>query len=214
MSDSIDMNETIIAKSDQLNADDLIGRPLTIQITDVKLKKGSDQPITINYVGDNGKPYKPSKGMRRVLVLVWGDEGRDYIGRSMTLYRDETVKWAGAPVGGIQISHMSNLTEPFNLSLTVSRGVKKPYTVHPLKVQKPAPPAAEQQAADPNDPRTIATKIGVMIQKAADAGTLSAGWQEYVFDGDLEKVKQASQIAYDDLLKRYNDKMKTFDATA
>lgn len=64
--------------------------------------------------------------------------------------------------------------------------------------------------ADPNDPRTIATNIGLMIQRATDAGTLALGWQEFVNDGDIEKVKQASQKAYDDLIKRRDDKLRTF----
>ena len=59
----LDMTTTIEAKSDQLNADDLIGSPKTIKITTVKACAG-DQPIAVNYEGDNGKPYKPNKAMR------------------------------------------------------------------------------------------------------------------------------------------------------
>lgn len=69
---------------------------------------------------------------------------------------------------------------------------------------------ANKPPADPNDPRTIATNIGLMIKKAQDAGTLALGWQEFEDDGDIEKVKQASTIAYDDLIKRRDEKLKTF----
>jgi len=128
----VDLKPTIIAKSDQLNADDLIGGSITVTVTNVA-SGGADQPILINYEGDNQKPYKPCKSMRRVLVGAWGSDGKAYIGRAMTLYRDDTVKWAGAPVGGIRISHLSHITEPLTLSLGLTRGKKTPVVIQPLK---------------------------------------------------------------------------------
>ena len=85
------MLSTIVPKSDQLNADDLIGEQRkTIKITQITVKeKGEDQPCSIDYEGDNGKPWKPCKGMRRVLIEVWKSaDANTYIGRSLTLYRD------------------------------------------------------------------------------------------------------------------------------
>lgn len=127
------MLATITPKSDQLNADDLIGgQAKTIKITKVSILSG-DQPVSLNYEGDNGKPFKPCKSMRRVLVTVWGSDGNAYIGRSMTLYRDDKVKFGGAEVGGIRISHMSDITEPMTMALTATRAQRKPYTVKPLE---------------------------------------------------------------------------------
>ena len=63
----MDLSQTIIPKSDQLNADDLIAGPRTIRITAVSTGN-AEQPVVINYEGDNGRPYKPSKSMRRILV--------------------------------------------------------------------------------------------------------------------------------------------------
>lgn len=124
------MTEITLAKSDQLNADDLIGRSLTIKITDRKLVKTADQPLTLSFEGDNGKPYKPGKSMRRVMKIVWGPDSKAYIGKSMTLIRDQSVKWAGMEVGGIRISHMSDMAkEKIVISLTMSKANKKPYTV-------------------------------------------------------------------------------------
>lgn len=133
-----DLTQTIIAKSDQMNADDLIGRSITVKITKVSLLAG-DQPVSISYEGDNGKPWKPSKGMRRVLVHVWGNDGNAYVGRSLTLVRDPDVTWAGAKVGGIRISHMSNIKEKVTMALTLSKGNKKPFVVLPLTVPEPQP---------------------------------------------------------------------------
>lgn len=127
----VDLSDSIIAKSDQLNADDLIGRSITIEITNVSGKAG-DQPIAISFKGDEGKPYLPCKSMRRVLAFVWGTNGKAFVGRSLTLYRDPGVKFGGLEVGGIRISHMSHIDKPVSMALTATRGSKKAFTVQPL----------------------------------------------------------------------------------
>jgi hypothetical protein len=129
----VDLGDTIEANSNQLNADDLIGGAKTVKITDARKGSGTDQPISLSYEGDNGKPFYPCKTMRRLLVHCWGVDGKTYIGKSMTLYRDPTVKWAGKEVGGIRISHLSDIKEKMTLALTAARGNKKPYVVQPLK---------------------------------------------------------------------------------
>lgn len=126
-----DLTKTIEPKSDQLNADDLIVGPKTITVTAVKLVSG-EQPIAIGYDGDNGKPYKPCKSMRRVLISVWGANGNDYVGRSMTLFCDPSITFGKNKVGGIRISHMSHIEQPVTMALTVSRARRTPYTVHPI----------------------------------------------------------------------------------
>ena len=133
MSDA-DLSQTIAPKSDQLNADDLIAGPRTIVVTRIVAQKGSaDQPVAIYFEGDDCKPYKPCKSMRRVLVQLWGVDGARYAGRAMTLYRDPEVKFGGETVGGIRISHMSHIDGPKTLALTVARGKRSGYTVQPLK---------------------------------------------------------------------------------
>lgn len=134
---AIDISRTIAPKSDQLNADDLIGGPRTITVSAVKLV-AEDQPVAIHFDGDDNKPYKPCKSMRRVLVKAWGADGSKYIGRSMTLYLDEAVRFGGAAVGGIRISHLSHVTAPVTMALTATRGTKKAYTVKPLAVSDSA----------------------------------------------------------------------------
>lgn len=124
----IDLSKTIAPKSDQLNADDLIGGPRTITVTSVRLA-AEDQPVSIHFVGDEGKPYKPCKSMRRVLVKAWGPDGSKYAGRSMTLYMDETVRFGGAAVGGIRISHLSHIDRQVTMALTATRAKKVAYTV-------------------------------------------------------------------------------------
>lgn len=129
-----DLTKTTEPKSDQLNYDDIPDNATkTIKVTKVNLCSG-DMPVAINYEGDNGKPYKPCKSMRRVLVKVWGSDGNKYIGQSMTLFGDPTVVFGGQKVGGIRISHMSGIKEPVTMSLTATRAKRQPYTVKPLVV--------------------------------------------------------------------------------
>jgi hypothetical protein len=128
----IDMTQTIAAKSDQLNADDLIGGGRTIEITDVSLASG-EQPIAISFKGDGGKPFLPCKTVRRILVAVWGADGSKYKGKSMTIYRDASVTFGGANVGGIRVSHMSHMDEAVTLHLTATKKSKKPVTIRPLE---------------------------------------------------------------------------------
>ena len=137
----IDLRGTIKPKSDQLNADDLIGGPVTIRITGVSVGEG-DQPVSISFEGDGGKPFKPGKSMRRVLVNLWGPDGATYVGRSLTLYRDEQVVFGGVEVGGIRISHMSHLQRETTMALTATKAKRKPFTVRPLVVEKPTDKAA------------------------------------------------------------------------
>lgn len=137
----MNLNSTIIPKSDQLNADDLIGGPRTIKITAVK-SGNAEQPVSINYENDNGRPYKPCKSMRRVLVSMWGADGLAYVGRRLTIYRDVNVSWGGEPVGGIRISHASDINEPVQIALTASRGKRKPFCVEPLRAEQSAPALA------------------------------------------------------------------------
>ena len=147
-----DMSATIIPKSDQLNSDDLISGPITIKVTGVTIKTG-EQPVSIFYEGDNGKPYKCCKSMARILVSAWGADSKKYVGRSMTLYRDPAVKWAGMEVGGIRISHMSHIADDMTMALTVTRSNRKPFTVRPLDaatVNAPAQSAPVTTAAPPS----------------------------------------------------------------
>ena len=133
----MNLADTIIPKSDQLNADDLISGTITIKVTAIKGSNEPQQPVSIHYEGDNGKPYKPCKSMRRVLVSAWGANGADYVGRSMTLFRDDSVLFGGIAVGGIRISHLSHIEKDLTLALTVSRASRKPYTVKLLTVAAP-----------------------------------------------------------------------------
>ena len=122
--------KSIVPKSDQLNAEDLLSGSITVTVTDVK-QGTAEQPIAILIDGGR-QPYKPCKTMRKVLVYCWTDQAANWIGKRMTLYADPDVKWAGIAVGGIRISHLSGIASRVVLMLSETKGKRKAVTVDPL----------------------------------------------------------------------------------
>ena len=120
-----DLRDTIIPKSDQLNAEQLLGGPITITVTDVRRGGGEEQPVVVHYEGEGGRPYKPCKTMRKVLLFAWGNDGTAWVGRSMTVYNRPDVKFGGEAVGGIRISHLSHIDRDIEIALTSTRGRKE-----------------------------------------------------------------------------------------
>jgi hypothetical protein len=138
----LDMTESIAPRSDQMNADDLMSGPRTFTIAEVRKSASPEQPVDVHLAEfPEGRPFKPSKSMRRVMVAAWGPDASTYTGRRMTLYRDPAVRFGGQDVGGIRISHMSHIAKPMTLALTVTRGKRAPYVVQPLADNAPAPAA-------------------------------------------------------------------------
>ncbi|GAA1453391.1 hypothetical protein ACFP47_09405 [Nesterenkonia lacusekhoensis] len=127
----MDISNTIEAKSDQQNAVDYVSGPRVVTISEVR-KGNADQPVELHLVEHPGKPYKPSKSMRRVLVKVWDKDASVYVGRRLELYNEPSVKWAGQPVGGIRISRASDIDAPVKIPLQVAKGKIEHVTVHPL----------------------------------------------------------------------------------
>ena len=101
--------------------------------------------------------------MRRVLVMLWGPDANAYIGRSMTLYRDDKVLFGGLAVGGIRISHMSHIDGKHTMMLTATRAQRKPFMVEPLDAA-PAKPAKREKS--PID--VYAQELGEQLKAAAD----------------------------------------------
>lgn len=173
----------IQAKSDQMNADDLIAAPKTIRITRANIKLG-DQPITLNYEGDNGKPYKPCKNMARVIGACFGEDPDLWAGESLTLYCEEEVYYGKDKTGGIRISHASKITTQKKFMLK-ERGKKKEFIVNPLivgKAQKPVASTAQQPA--PIDQKQALRTAAQALKNAAAEGTAA-------LEMEIELIPQA-----------------------
>lgn len=178
---TVDMSKVVIPKSDQLNADDLIAGPRTITVTRVTGNDSAEQPVSVFFEGDNGKPYKPGLSMRRVMLQVWGADASTYAGKSMTLFCDPEVKFGGMKVGGIRISHMSGIDKPVSMMLTTTRGKKSQYVVRPL-------------ADDPNDQALY------LAQEAADEGV--EAFTRFWNSDEGKKARKALRPHLDDLKAR------------
>lgn len=166
MSNVNDLRDTIVPKSDQLNADQLIGGPMTITVTAVRRGSGDDQPVTVHYEGEAGRPFKPCLTMRKVLIFAWGEDGEQWVGRMMTLYNRRDVKWGGVEVGGIRISHLSHVDGDIKLSLAATRGKKEPIIIKRLDVTDPMVGARSKLEA--------AARAGMEALKAAWGGLPNA----------------------------------------
>lgn len=166
----MDISKTIEPKSNQLNAEDFISGPLTFTILNVSLSSAPEQPVQITFAG-GFRPWKPCKTMRRVLVVAWGPDAEQYIGRSLTLYREPSVLWAGEACGGIRISAMSHIAQRISVKLAAS---SKSRTLHEIDVLK---------AADipPTDEIAIARRVA--------KGALGRGWTKEQIEAAMQGVK-------------------------
>lgn len=144
----MDIGDTIAPTSDQLDAVDLLSGPMTFTIESVS-KGNAEQPVQIS-LAEFPRVWRPGKSMRRVLVAAWGPDASAYVGRRVTLYCDNEVKFGGDRVGGTRISHMTDLkgNKPLSVPLLISRGKSAMFTVQPLtEPATPSEPTAEQVAA-------------------------------------------------------------------
>lgn len=193
-----DMRAVIIPKSDQINADDLIGGPIAITIERVTIRPGTEQPVSIHFVGDSGKPYKPCKSMCRVLVSMWGPDANNYVGRGLTLYADPAVLWGGMKVGGIRISNMTDITEAHTMALTATKGSRKPFTVKPMA--KPQAKPAESAAGAAVSAETVQGESAPAADVPAEEDRAKwAKWATKI----IEKIAVAKDIAALNLLDQH-----------
>lgn len=183
-----DMTHVIQPKSDQLNSDALLTGPITISITEVSIRPGTEQPISVHYEGDNGKPWKPCKTTARQLVAAWGPDASQYAGRSATLYLDPEVVFGGMKVGGIRLSHLSHIERDMVMAFTASKGKKKPLTVKPLKADvAPLKVVEPEPAGEAFDIDAFEAEVQAQVERGTEA---LADWWESV---KAERIK-AGQV--------------------
>ena len=132
----MDIGDTIETESDRLNAADLISGPKIIKVTRVIVNGPKHpRPTIVHYEGDDGKPWIPCKNMRRLLVALWGNISKEYLGKNLELFRCPNVKWAGKEEGGIRIRSASHINNTIEFRETY-RGYSIPRTVKPLREQR------------------------------------------------------------------------------
>ncbi len=131
-------------RSDQWNADDFVGNVAkTFTITEVREGTAEGARHDIHLAEGGGRVWRPPVTILRLLTEAWGDDGDNWVGKRVTLYRDAKVRFGKDTPGGIRVSHMSHLPrgQRMTVPLTETRGRKTLVTVEPL-LDAPAPQAA------------------------------------------------------------------------
>ncbi|MCC3277494.1 hypothetical protein LJ753_16645 [Arthrobacter sp. zg-Y20] len=141
----MDISQALVAKSDQLNASDLTGAPIVATIQAVR-KGDAAKPVIVDLAGMDGRPWKPSKGMLRVIANGWGTESDVWVGRSVKLINNPEVIYAGEKVGGVEVTAMSHLDKPFTIPVRISQKKVKQHTVEVLAEPVTEPWQAQWQA--------------------------------------------------------------------
>lgn len=167
--DDDDISPTLAAKSDQLNADDLIGGSIVVRIEDV-MRGDEDQPVVIRISGGY-QPWKPSKTARRCLAACWGPHARTWIGRSVELYRDPEVMFGGVKVGGIRVKAASGIDKQVTVMLASTRGKKAAHRIDVLKAEHPKNRAVPQDDAPPPNRADYLKSIRQAVREAG--GTMT-----------------------------------------
>lgn len=179
MNDASNLRDTIAPKSDQLNADDLIAGTITVKIMSVR-RGSSDQPVIVDIDGGR-QPYKPCLSMRRVMIKAWGENGTAWVGKSMVLYCDPSVKFGKVAMGGIRISHMSDIADILNIMLTTTRARRSNFRVEPLR---PAEHTKVKREVTPdNKPLWFAAK-----DRYRESGNLDVVKENAIISEKFEKL--------------------------
>lgn len=220
----MDISDTLVAKSDQINAEDLVSGPITAKIVGVS-RNNDEQPVTIELDGGlkqpNGKwkVWRPCKTMRRLMVLAWPDcvkpavapntkqtiDPTVWVGRSVTLIRDPSVRWGKDIVGGTRIAALSHITTKIEVALAESKGKKKLVTVEKLDVAATGtekPQSNREQSAVQNELQSAFNAMGAKWRSRREDRGLSIlvddfkAFVVHATDGLIAADKALSVAAY------------------
>lgn len=141
----MDITKALVAKSDQLNAQDLTGAPIVAAIKGARAGDAA-KPVIVDLVGMDGRPWKPSKGMLRVIAHKWGTETDAWVGRLVKLVNNPEVIYAGEAVGGVEVVAMSHIDKEFSIPVRISQKKVKQHAVAVLAEPQTEPWRAQWQA--------------------------------------------------------------------
>jgi hypothetical protein len=158
-----DISDTLAPKSDQLDNIDLRGtEPRIFTVTQVDVKPGAEQPVTV-HLAEFPRPWKPGKNMRRVLAHCWGRESDNWVGKRVELFSDERVKFGNETPGGTRLSRLSDIDGPKSAPVMLSQGRAGVYKVVPLPDLSPADALrAEWKTADPERRKAIEAEVAAL----------------------------------------------------
>ena len=176
----MDITDALAPTSDQLDAIELVNpRTFTID-TGSALGKREGKTVAEIRLADFPRVWRPSKGMLDVLAACWGTDGKQWVGRSVTLYNDPEVMFGRDKTGGVRISHLSHIDKTRTVTIRASgAGRKQQWRVEPLtEAAQPSgnsgqlpEPTREQVAActDLDDLRTMWANAGPELRAQIEA---------------------------------------------
>lgn len=191
--------QALEAKSDQLNAVDIMGYEPIIKIRDVQVKSG-DQPVSIYFDGDNNKPWKPAKGMLRILAAAWGmeDNGKQWIGKRVQIHFDPTVKWAGKEVGGIRIKALTDIKAAgVNVAIATSKQQRSIVNIPLLKIETVYYPVEQFDKALPKMIETMESgkmTLQQVIAHCQRTGTLTSEQLAKLEAGEPLEINESEEV--------------------
>jgi len=191
VNDDLDFASTLAAKSDQLNADDLAGGPITVQITGARVASRDDQPVSLRLSGGH-MPWKPCKGMRRLLAEAAGSSSaKPWVGKWVRLFRDPRVKWGGQETGGIRVSGIDARILPSSRTFRVRSG-RNAHTKYPVESLR----APQQEGAPTADLDALLDQVG-LSRSDVDRWLQSVGKPSLDHGDDESRAKLAGWLGAD-----------------
>lgn len=157
------MKIDIKKNTDQLNYEDFLGGVTRI-VTITGVSKGrKEAQYDISIEGDD-RYWRPAATVLKLLVLAYGDDDSNWIGKRAQLFGDPDVKMKGVKVGGIRVSHLSHIDKPLTASLTVTRGQSATFTIQPITERdlKILDLRAEWSAADADRKKAIEAEVATL----------------------------------------------------
>lgn len=159
------MKITAEPRSDQYNADDLVGGSRDFTVAGVRAGT-AEQKYDVLLEGET-RCWRPPLTVLRLLMAAWGDDAANWVGKRVRLYRDPTIRFGKDVTGGIRVSHISGIDKPLTVALTATRGKRSAHTVDPMP---DAPPALKQPTPDEIAAATDVDRLKGMW-RASDANT-------------------------------------------
>lgn len=158
----MDITDSLAPASDQLDAIELVSGP-RIFIVDRVSKGNAEQPVNVHLRGFP-RPWRPSKGMRRVLAGCWGADASQWSGRAVELFFDPSVTFGKETPGGTRIKRLSHIDGTKRIPLLVTRGKSATYIVEPLPQIDAL--GAEWRTADPERRAAIEAEVAALKEQS------------------------------------------------
>ena len=165
----MDISGVITPDTDEMVAADLIGSPpqvFTIAEVTETVRENGKRAANIRLEGFP-RPWRPGKGMSRVMADNWGRETQGWIGRRVELYGDPDVFFGKEKTGGVRISRLSGIDAPRTTRINPRGGKNASWTVQPL-------PDAPAQASEPTS-----DELAAMIASGIKDSTTEAEVREW-----------------------------------